>query len=165
MLFSVKLGEKRIKWGRNMDMKEFAAPMVLNLIQSVNALLHRIWTTFRLQTIMVIWKNYEVSELKALFHDTLDETSHCGRYPAIVQRRVHFLINLWFRPRKAVMSRLKRTEWEDVWFGKMMPSSPILAPTTRIWRLLTIFWRFISLWMPKEVLMLCIKTWGLSCSG
>ena len=74
----------------------------------VYALLHRIWTTFRLQTIMVIWKNYEVSELKALFHDTLDETSHCGRYPAIVQRRVHFLISLWFRPRKAVMNRLKK---------------------------------------------------------
>ena len=29
-----------------------------------------------------------------LFHDTLDEISHCGRYPAIVQRRVHFMINL-----------------------------------------------------------------------
>ena len=29
-----------------------------------------------------------------LFHDTLDETSHCGRYPAIVQRRVHSMINL-----------------------------------------------------------------------
>ena len=124
MLFSVKLGEKRIKWGRNMDMKEFAAPMVLNLIQSVNALLHRIWTTFRLQTIMVIWKNYEVSELKALFHDTLDETSHCGRYPAIVQRRVHSMINLWFRPRKVGMRRLKRAGWGDIWLREMTPSGP-----------------------------------------
>jgi hypothetical protein len=26
--------------------------------------------------------------------DTLDETLHCGRCPAIVQRRVHSLINL-----------------------------------------------------------------------
>ena len=30
----------------------------------------------------------------ALFCDTLDETSHCGRYPATVQSRVHFMINL-----------------------------------------------------------------------
>ena len=29
-----------------------------------------------------------------LFCDTLDETSHCGRYPATVQRRVHSMINL-----------------------------------------------------------------------
>ena len=29
-----------------------------------------------------------------LFHDTLDETSHCGRYPAIVQSRGHSMINL-----------------------------------------------------------------------
>ena len=29
-----------------------------------------------------------------LFRYTLDETLHCGRYPAIVQRRVHFMINL-----------------------------------------------------------------------
>ena len=28
------------------------------------------------------------------FRDTMDETSHCGRYPAIVQRRVHSMINL-----------------------------------------------------------------------
>ena len=29
-----------------------------------------------------------------LFRYTLDETLYCGRYLAIVQRRVHFLINL-----------------------------------------------------------------------
>lgn len=29
-----------------------------------------------------------------LFRDTLDGTLHCGRFSVIVQRRVHFLINL-----------------------------------------------------------------------
>jgi len=33
-------------------------------------------------------------EAESLFCDTMDETSHCGRYPAIVHSRVHSMINL-----------------------------------------------------------------------
>ena len=61
------------------------------------------------------------------------ETSHCGRYPAIVQSRVHFLINLWFRPRKLGGSRLKRAgEWKSPSY-KMTQSSSFPAPIAHIW--------------------------------
>ena len=91
-----------------------------------------IWTTFRLQTTTDGWQNYEVSVLQALFCDTLDGTLHCGRYPAIVQRRVHSMINLWFRPPKAVMSRLKRAGGQKPPSDKMTPSSPLLALISHI---------------------------------
>ena len=99
----------------------------------VYSLLRSIWTSFPLRTITDGWQNYEVSVLQALFRDTLDETSHCGRYPAIVQSRVHFLINLWFRPRKAAVSRLKRAGERELTVDKMTPCGSFLASISHLW--------------------------------
>ena len=94
------------------------------------------FTPFRSKSyeLLCSWFSSEQEQHTALtlFRDTLDETSHCGRYPAIVQSRVHSMINLWFRPRKAVMSRLKRAEEWKTSSGKMTPSSSFLASIAHI---------------------------------
>ena len=67
-----------------------------------------------------------------LFRDTLDETLHCGRYPVIVQSRVHSMINLYFRSRKAVMCGLKRAGERKPPSDKMTQGRLCLAPTAYI---------------------------------